>query len=274
MMVSHVQRLLNVEADGIFGPATEDAVEAFQEVSGLYADGIVGPLTWEALRATQYPGDPDTPAESWVRVEIDKYGGGYQAFTLRASTAERLVKVRDEVHDLGGIITSSGGRRGLGAAVSKNRSATSLHYTGRALDLYLYSGMADPKHDPYVIVMDDEDERLWRVYARADGGEMTKLKAWRYRGSPVTFTDRVIDLTAIMAKHGFDRIPARRSFLRKKTVGAAEWWHFQDTTGLVSSVSSFGDELLQVWPRARLTGTGPWAYRDYRWNEYGFRRKR
>ena len=38
-----------VAVDGIFGPLTEAAVEAFQQSNGLTADGIVGPLTWPKL---------------------------------------------------------------------------------------------------------------------------------------------------------------------------------------------------------------------------------
>lgn len=44
-----VQQALGVRADGIFGPATEAAVKAFQAAHGLAADGIVGPHTWRAL---------------------------------------------------------------------------------------------------------------------------------------------------------------------------------------------------------------------------------
>jgi peptidoglycan hydrolase-like protein with peptidoglycan-binding domain len=38
-----------VAVDGIFGPRTKAAVEAFQRSNGLAADGIVGPRTWPKL---------------------------------------------------------------------------------------------------------------------------------------------------------------------------------------------------------------------------------
>lgn len=40
----------SVEIDGIFGPQTREAVEAYQTVAGLPVDGIVGPNTWNSLR--------------------------------------------------------------------------------------------------------------------------------------------------------------------------------------------------------------------------------
>ena len=39
----------DVDVDGIFGPATQSALMAFQGDSGLDADGIAGPHTWAAL---------------------------------------------------------------------------------------------------------------------------------------------------------------------------------------------------------------------------------
>ena len=61
----------SVAVDGIFGPATRNAVSVIQSISGLPATGAIGPLTWEemALLARdvlvssqtnegQYPGYP------------------------------------------------------------------------------------------------------------------------------------------------------------------------------------------------------------------------
>jgi peptidoglycan hydrolase-like protein with peptidoglycan-binding domain len=40
---------IEVETDGVFGPATEAAVRSFQRSRGLVIDGIVGPATRAAL---------------------------------------------------------------------------------------------------------------------------------------------------------------------------------------------------------------------------------
>ncbi len=53
------QALGNVTVDGVYGPATEEAVQKFQASRGLTVDGIVGPLTSAALRG-------QTPARASV----------------------------------------------------------------------------------------------------------------------------------------------------------------------------------------------------------------
>lgn len=47
--VKTLQKKLNLIADGIFGPLTDEAVREFQKANGLVVDGIVGPKTWEKL---------------------------------------------------------------------------------------------------------------------------------------------------------------------------------------------------------------------------------
>jgi hypothetical protein len=59
------------------------------------------------------------------------------------------MRVREKVIDAGGKLTSSGARRSLRAEVGAARSATSFHYTGRALDLFVGSGMENRSRDPY-----------------------------------------------------------------------------------------------------------------------------
>lgn len=43
------QGALRAEADGVYGPATRDAVQGFQRRQGLAADGVIGPETWARL---------------------------------------------------------------------------------------------------------------------------------------------------------------------------------------------------------------------------------
>jgi peptidoglycan hydrolase-like protein with peptidoglycan-binding domain len=63
--VSHLQTILAARGfdpgpiDGIFGPRTEAAVNAYQEAYGLTVDGIVGPITWGSLNEGEEPEDED-----------------------------------------------------------------------------------------------------------------------------------------------------------------------------------------------------------------------
>lgn len=50
--VKLLQMLLKIDADGIFGKKTKEAVEKYQKGNDLGVDGIVGPLTWKSLLDT------------------------------------------------------------------------------------------------------------------------------------------------------------------------------------------------------------------------------
>jgi hypothetical protein len=179
---------------------------------------------------------------------------------------QRYLAVYEEARGKGARLTSSGGRRDLFAPVTTGRSATSFHYTGRALDLYLYSGMVNPARDPYVLVR--EDTLLHRVYARCDDDQaevrhLTGVVTYRKRSGQLSVDGSFIDLTALLERHGFSRISARPSFPLGGSEIGAEWWHFQDETGLVPRRTTFGDELLRVYSRETLERSPPWKYRDH-----------
>ena len=260
--------------DGHFGEKTEDAVIQFQETEGLYADGIFGPRTLEVMEQAlleltlelQSPGVDSLTASPerlpFVRVPADTYRDGYDRFFLRADVAEAYLRVRQKVVEAGGKLTSSGARRLLTARVSPSRSATSFHYTGRALDLHVGSGMESPGRDPFVIASDGD--RYWRVYARAAGGENMEIDAVSYnsRQRSRNIKGQFLDLTALFEAEGFARIRARKSFFTGGTWLGAEWWHFQYEKGLEPGVSTFGGELLRVYAEETLRSTPPWQYRD------------
>lgn len=44
-----LQKKLNLQEGGIFGPLTQEAVKEFQKANGLTPDGIVGTKTWDKL---------------------------------------------------------------------------------------------------------------------------------------------------------------------------------------------------------------------------------
>lgn len=68
--VKQIQLALGLEADGIFGKKTENAVIKFQKENGLFADGIVGEQTLDALNINF---DTDLSVFNYCDFDIDEY---------------------------------------------------------------------------------------------------------------------------------------------------------------------------------------------------------
>ena len=262
--------------DGHFGSMTEDAVEALQKKAKVYVDGVVGPSTTDMLNRAL--GSPQIelhlnlapPIEEvkdseiklkWVRCPADKFQnrGGFTRTTLREDVAEAYNKLYEEVHRLGGIITSAGGKRGLSSKASPARSKKSMHYVGRAFDMALPTGMQNPSTDPYLI--ESAGGRRWTVWCKTDNPAVaeqtieasyvvTKKNSKGKRYTIIKTKDitcRAFNFTVLAGRLGFRNISARRSFFRGGAYGGAEWWHFQWENHLIGNKTTFGEELLKVY---------------------------
>lgn len=79
-LVKTLQQSLNLQADGIFGSVTENAVKEFQRNNGLVVDGIVGSATWNALGITP---NKRTIKELIVHCTATPEGKDYTVDTIR-----------------------------------------------------------------------------------------------------------------------------------------------------------------------------------------------
>jgi hypothetical protein len=224
------------------------------------------------------------PSNSWVRCPADRYKDGYNNTSLRNDVAEKYNALYQAVHDLGGVITSAGGRRSLDTvANSSSQSKTSLHYIGRAFDMALSSGMNNPSGpDPFVIMPTTNNR--WVVWCKSsippndlknkciaqgiEGGSRIVMGAYmaNRKMKIMSYSGIMFNFTALAKKFGFDNIAARQSFTDNGIITGAEWWHFQDVSGLEIGVSTFGQELLRLYDEDEASAFVYWdEVRDAQW---------
>lgn len=92
--VRRLQEALHVEADGNFGPETEQAVKRLQAHRGLAVDGVVGPETWRALgidsSVTLHPHHP-------AHRSGGSSGGGSSSAGGGSDVVARVIAAADEI---------------------------------------------------------------------------------------------------------------------------------------------------------------------------------
>ena len=107
-LVAQVQKALEIPADGIFGPQTDDAVRRYQARAGMHVDGIVGPLTWASLfERPSAVGATNVPPQVRQRLERELREAGERLDTRARESTPRPVRVQRRGR-------AAGGRRGLG----------------------------------------------------------------------------------------------------------------------------------------------------------------
>ncbi len=213
---------------------------------------------------------PITPYRIYklVRVKADKFTpmgeyGGYGSMKLREDAAKAYNELKAEVNSLGGIVTTSGGVRSLAnAKKSASRSQTSIHYTGLAFDLGMWTGMYDGRinakvkvdatKQPYVI--ERVGTRNWHVWCKTENPNVPvrKIKAYIFPHKQVVVEGRFFSFTDLASKYGFTGIGERSKF--KSTYACAEWWHFNYLVPLVRGRDTFASILEELWSDKQLQG--------------------
>jgi hypothetical protein len=201
---------------------------------------------------------------------------------LRTDVVRILNAVKQEVNSLGGLFLAGSGKR------NPSRGSRSFHPLGLALDFQnqvCATSRKPTEIDPYLIVFDTNVPReLWwdegpgphvpkepivwaKSYlppesARLIPGVKTLIEQplyYRYYGSPEgpgyligdDISGYYFNLTEIMFKYGFDRIPMKSELWRlapdRDRWGRFEWWHFQYVDGLAPCQTTYGELLQRVW---------------------------
>jgi hypothetical protein len=243
---------------GVGGP-----VAFTTEVSSDFVGQHAGPQAVDSVEASASLGLATVPA--------DKYKNGFGALQIRSDLKDYYLGAYNKVKALGGILTSSGSLRALNAQVTSGRSRTSLHYTGRAFDLFVYTGMQGPQ-DRYLVARDGGTDAApeWKLYctsvvpstADPDYDESLiqtgtlEYAMWRKNTGYATAqrTETYFCLSDVLASFGWMRIPSRP--LWKTDYMSVEWWHFQHHEGLVEGVSTLGEELFKIWPASAVKASG------------------
>mgnify|MGYP002349214857 CR=1 FL=1 len=195
---------------------------------------------------------------------------------VRSDVADSLTDAFNEISSLGGSVVSSGAMRALSDYGRSGTSATSLHYLGLAVDLFVYGGMQNPENDSFIVIKDGGTaaKPQWRVYCKTENTDIkvTTLKAavW-VKGLGVeekTIEGRFIDATEILKKHGWEPISVRKEW--KNSYISCEWWHFQNTKMLLEGSTTFKSELLKLYEETEVNThfkMNRSRYLNYIWND-------
>jgi len=207
------------------------------------------------------------------------YEGNPRPFTLLTCTADQTELALKEIYNACGPIPHAGSMRQLTASVGEHRSSTSFHYTGRAFDLATNEGMQSGDSYYYVTHEDtsgNDNSHYYRLYCEVINDVESQyiseksIIPLKWSGNRVvsktSVTKKFMDVTAVLNAYGLYSI-APRSCLKDGNYMCAEWWHFQDVSGLEKGTTTFRQALDQYHGiGTSYAGTPVSSHLNKKWN--------
>lgn len=252
----------------------DTTLKSFQKENGLLSDGIFGVKTCAKMQSlvlqtaiarikAEFADLVDIKkldnATKLVRVPAykDEKVGGCDFFSFRADAAYFYLCAYKQALQKGAYIQSAGSLRPLNAKLSAGRIATSVHYGAAALDIAVYSGMADASRDMYVIEVGRNG--YWQVWAKVDekaGASILDITpihqivtpiTYKHRtGAPASYNGKLVNLTEIFKANHFLPIRPQAAFYKNGSDMTAEWWHFQCEFCFMPFFTTFGDSIAAI----------------------------
>jgi hypothetical protein len=118
--VQRLQELLNLQADGIYGPGTERAVREYQKRNGLTADGIVDPATWNLLNTRKAPGTEKNTKEPAKTSR--------KPTTKPTTQNKNSIQIREAIAQQGEIVISNYQKRGVKYSQSQRKTGIDTQF--------------------------------------------------------------------------------------------------------------------------------------------------
>lgn len=170
--VKKLQSKLGLNADGVFGPKTEEAVKNFQTKSGLTPDGIVGPKTWEKIMNV---GTTPQVVQQTGTVNLEKLKGHIPDSVI-SQIPETMQKFKiDTPIKLAHFLAQCGHESGGFKVVNEN-----LNYSSDGLKKVFPTYFPGNLSESYAR---NPEKIASKVYGSrmGNGGEDTK-EGWKFRG--------------------------------------------------------------------------------------------
>jgi peptidoglycan hydrolase-like protein with peptidoglycan-binding domain len=217
--VTTVQSLLaarghRLAADGVFGPATTNAVKAFQRAHRLAPDGTVGPKTWSALIFNLRPGSHGQAVTAAQRLLT---GHGHPAaadgdFGPRTTAAVKAFQAR---HGLSadGVIGPKTWKALVGTAGSNTPPTSTRPVASRGYYLQYTKNKNNPTNSVLALVHDGKVIKSYRI----------KGHETRHNGDIKGYAIQLPNKSCRPQPHGHRRVDRTELFIHSEmTVGGGQ----------------------------------------------------